>query len=1153
LDGYRGRDQIPARSGRGARSGRFFARSVVREEIASYQIAPAPETPPEITFSADAETVRTVVEGERLTYGYLFNPAFATEISLIDPLPHQRIAVYDHLLRQSRLRFLLADDAGAGKTIMTGLYIREMLTRRLISRVLIVPPAGLVGNWEHELRSLFNLSFRIVSGADARLGNPFIGLQSDLLIVSVDTLAGERLFSCLQEADVLPYDLVVFDEAHKLAADREADLSLRRTDRYRLAEALAGIVGDDERWSLPWACHHLLLLTATPHMGKDFPYYCLWRLLEPDALSTIDAFNAYPADARRRHFIRRTKEELVDFAGRPIYPQRISDTLSFELTQGEVSEQHLYDATTHYIQTTYNRARTLNRSAARLAMSVFQRRLASSTYALLRSFERRAEKLATMIAEVRSGRLTSAQLAATQARLDGVKDALDVQTADEEDISDGEEAHERSEDELLGGVLATSLIDLEQELVHVQWLLDLARRVYDAGEESKFEKLRDLLRDPRYASEKLIIFTEHRDTLNFLVHRLEGMGFTGSIAQIHGGMSYQEREEQVVAFRHPVEEGGARYLVATDAAGEGINLQVCWLMVNYDIPWNPARLEQRMGRIHRYGQKHDPVFIFNLVAGKTREGRVMQTLLEKLESIRRELGNDKVFDVIGQLFEGLSLRAYMEQLAMSGDEQIVERSIAGTLTKEQVRAQLAREEALYGEGGAVRSQLPRLQADMEQETYRRLLPGYVRHFVEQAAPLVAIDLEGDMENVFALRPLTSGAMDWLLPLIESYPPSVRDRYTVHPPHDGEAAIFLHPGEPVCDRFRAYVCDRFARQALQGAVFVDPAAERPYFYHLAQMAIMRQADSDFHALRREEVIEYRLVGLKHEEGGDVVACPVEQLLLLRGSGYLPPSAIAFAATAHRSCELAHAFVLADIAENAAEQQRQQLRESLPEREAFIEHGFAYQAAELAEARRRLTEKASTGNPHAKGELTKIKARQKEVQVRKNQTLAVLQREPALIVPGEITFLAHALVVPSSDPEDKQRYDADVEAIAMQMARAYEEARGAIVHDVSIAERALALGLEAWPGFDLWSHHPEGEKRAIEVKGRVGIGDVELTENEYIRACNLRDRYWLYVVYDCAKTAPRLLRIQDPFGKLIMRQKGSVIVGEGQIFAAAESDQ
>src|SRR5437773_7782404 len=159
------------------------------------------EVPPSIDFTADPDVVRAVVEGERLTYGHLFNPAFATEISLIEPLPHQRIAVYDHMLKQSRLRFLLADDAGAGKTIMTGLYIREMLTRRLISRVLIVAPAGLVGNWEHELQTLFNLPFSIISGSDARSrsGNPFTGPRSDLLIVSVDTLAGDRMFSRLQE------------------------------------------------------------------------------------------------------------------------------------------------------------------------------------------------------------------------------------------------------------------------------------------------------------------------------------------------------------------------------------------------------------------------------------------------------------------------------------------------------------------------------------------------------------------------------------------------------------------------------------------------------------------------------------------------------------------------------------------------------------------------------------------------------------------------------------------------------------------------------------------------------------------------------------------------------------------------------------------
>ena len=364
------------------------------------------------------------------------------------------------MLKQTRLRFLLANDAGAGKTIMTGLYVHEMLTRRLISRVLIVPPAGLVGNWEHELHTLFTLPFRIVSGSDARVGNPFTGPRSDLLIVSVDTLAGERMFSRLQEADVTPYDLVVFDEAHKLAANSEADLSMRRTGRYRLAEALAGIGNEDEEWQLSWSCHHLLQLTATPHMGKDFPYYCLWKLLEPEVLTTIDAFNAYPQQARTRHFIRRTKEELVYLDGRPIYPTRITDTLSYDLTPGEVGEQALYNANTHYIQTSYNRARLLNRSAARLAMSVFQRRLASSTYALLRSFERRAAKLAHMIEEMRAGRLSQAQLATAQQKLDKLKDALDEKTADEEEIVDDQEENERSEDQLLESVLTRVLQSL---------------------------------------------------------------------------------------------------------------------------------------------------------------------------------------------------------------------------------------------------------------------------------------------------------------------------------------------------------------------------------------------------------------------------------------------------------------------------------------------------------------------------------------------------------------------------------------------------------------------------------------------------------------------------------------------------------------------
>jgi len=317
---------------------------IMMAEEASQETKRSEEPPPTVLdFTAPPDIVKVLAEGERLSFGHLTNPTFATEISRIDPLPHQRIAVYDHMLKQSRLRFLLADDAGAGKTIMTGLYIREMLSRRLLQRILIVSPAGLVGNWRRELATLFNLPFRIISGSDARVGNPFVGDDSNWVIISLDTLASPRCFARLREHAIVPYDLIVFDEAHKLAADRGTDLRVRRTDRYCLAEALAGVRNLHERWTLGWNAHHLLLLTATPHMGKDYPYYALWRLLEPEALSTHEAFNEFPPSQRQKRFIRRTKEEMVYLDGKPLYPKRFSDTLGYASRTGPGSFRRLSD------------------------------------------------------------------------------------------------------------------------------------------------------------------------------------------------------------------------------------------------------------------------------------------------------------------------------------------------------------------------------------------------------------------------------------------------------------------------------------------------------------------------------------------------------------------------------------------------------------------------------------------------------------------------------------------------------------------------------------------------------------------------------------------------------------------------------------------
>ena len=1122
---------------------------------------------PSLEFSAAPEVVSALAEAHRLAYGHLFNPAFASETALIDPLPHQRLAVYEHMLQQSPLRFLLADDAGAGKTIMTGLYVREMLARRLIRRVLIVPPAGLVGNWERELRTLFSLQFRVGSGSDTRLGNPFAGPDSHLVIVSVDTLAGERVFGHLGDESTEAYDLVVFDEAHKLSADRQPDFRVRKTERYRLAEAIAGAGADSQRWALPWSAQHLLLLTATPHMGKDFPYYFLWRLLLPEALSTYEAFEGFPAESRQRHFIRRTKEELVDFNGSPLYPERRCDTLSYELTQGTGSEQELYDATTDYISSHYNRARVLNRSAARLAMSVFQRRLASSTYALVRSFERRLEKLEDMIERIRDGKLTEDQLARHQRQLDDVEDVFETMTADEQPSDEGNTEHlEQFEDRALGGGIGISLAELAAERIKVKSLLEMARSLFDNREESKFEKLREVLGAPAYAGEKFIIFTEHRDTADFLVHRLEGLGFTDKVALIHGGMPYQERERQVEFFRRPETQEGANFLVATDAAGEGINLQFCWLMVNYDIPWNPARLEQRMGRIHRYGQPHDPVVVVNLVAGATREGRVLKTLLDKLETIRGQLQSSKVFDVIGRLFEGVSIKDYMEQTLTDGDSGQAVAWLEGTLTEGQVRAIQERERSLFGSGGEVAGELDRLNAMVDQEAYRRLLPGYVRRFVDKAAPLLDLRIDGDLDATFRLEPTQSRALDPLLPALETYGQGNQDRLTVYRPDRAADGVWLHPGEEVFDSLTASLVGRFGGEGLKGAVFVDPYATQPYLIHLALVSVeQRQAASDDahqsetseSVVSKSRLLDSRLIGLRQAGSGSMEEAPVEHLLLLKGADNFAPGSEPLAFAARSLVQEAKAFAENVVIGGMVQTHRQQRIDDLDERMKFVARGFDYQAAELAAARARLTERVQGGDHRVRDELARVRERQRNLSTARANRLDELQAEPDNIRPGEVEFLVHALVVPSRAPEDAEQYDADVEAIAVEVATAYEQRFNSRVTDVSRPESARRAGLTDWPGFDLLARRPpvgdnSPKELAIEVKGRRGHGGIELKDNEWANACNLRGKYWLYVVFDCATPHPRLVRVRDPFGKLLAKTRESTAyaISESQILEAAE---
>ncbi len=1071
-------------------------------------------------FRGESQVVRWVAESHRLAHAYLFNSAFATETSLIDPLPHQLIAVYDHFLRQPRLRFLLADDAGAGKTIMAGLYVRELLLRRLVERVLIIPPAGLVGNWERELRNLFRLKFRIVTSADGLRENPFEDPRNSLALVSIDTVDRSKMRTHLREAR--PYDLVVFDEAHKLSATRDADLTVRASKRYELASEIAA------------QGRHLLLLTATPHMGKDDPYYFLWRLLEPELLSTPEAFNRMSRERRARYCLRRMKEEMVRFDSSPIYPVRESKTVEYPLTLGE---QELYEATTRYCELHYNRAKQLNRGAAGLAMSVLQRRLASSTWALLKSLERRDAKLSELLQGLEQGRVSARELEARQQQLP-LEDIRDVKTGDEEEAEEGREESERNDETLASATDAVSVEDLRAELQEVRRLVGLARHVHGGQHESKFERLWEALEALPEA--KVLIFTEHRDTMEFLIGRLEGLGLGGRIASIHGGMDYRERDRAAEFFRDP---NGARYMVATDAAGEGINLQFCWLLVNYDIPWNPARIEQRMGRVHRYKQQHE-VMLLNLVAAETREGRVLKVLLNKLERIRKELGTDKVFDVIGEQFGEVSLPDLIFRAVVEGQDAAVAETIDATLTREKVEFHLS-EQSRRVECSEVRNLLEALRLKQEQAQLRRMMPSYVRGFFEKAAPLAGLRIEGDIDGIFSLSPYPES----IRRAMQGYPEELHNQLTFSRELALPAkvlaprAIYLHPGEAVYEAVTTLFLSQCGTLADQGGMFRDPEARQPYLFYLAKVPVLKERPENMEESIKETLDEV-MVGIRRFADGSCEEAPAH--LLLEVQEGTPEDADSLAEEwGERASDTApvEAFIYERLGAPALERSRRAEEARLAERQAQLHSAYSLYEAELLERRGRLKGALAKGDPAAKTKLARCEEELRTLDARRAASESSLLVEVDSLRLGPVTIYARALVIPMPSEPSSRHQDAQIEAIAMRVAREYELQRSASVEDVSdpLEKR----------GFDLKSVRPDGEVRYIEVKGRARTGGVELTENEWLQARNHPERYWLYVVYHC-DSSPVLRCVKDPAGQGMGKPKGGVTINVADVLGF-ESDE
>jgi SNF2 family DNA or RNA helicase len=1072
-------------------------------------------------FRADANLVRLIAEAHRLQHAYLFNPIFATETSLIDPLPHQFIAVYEHLLKHYPLRFLLADDAGAGKTIMTGLYIQESLLRQQVKRVLVVPPAGLIGNWERELRVCFRLKFRILSSADAADTNPFADPENRLAIISLDTLRQERMQNYLFEAQ--PYDLVVFDEAHKLSARFESDGTVDKSKRYELAEQIAA----QEK--------NLLLLTATPHMGKDDAYYFLWRLLLPEHLAAQKAFERLADEEKSKHLLRRMKEEMITFDEKPIYPPRRSQTIAYPLKQGEVSEQSLYDAVTAYCEKYFDLAGQYNRSAAKMAMMVLQRRLASSTFALLQSLIRRAEKLQTTLQNLQSGSLSAAQFEKAQQELSDI-DIRAEKTGDEEEIIDGKEEAEQVDEDLDRATTARSIAELEIEVSHVQELTELAKAVYNLKSESKFENLWEALQE--YQDTKVLIFTEHRDTMTFIIERLEALGFTGKIAQIHGGMRYGAREEQVEFFRDP---NGAQYLVATDAAGEGINLQFCWLMVNYDIPWNPARLEQRMGRIHRYKQTRT-VVLLNLVAEDTREGRVLKVLLEKMQRMRDELNDDKVFDVIGQQFSRISLKKLITKAITDNQTDASIQTINTQFTLENIQKQLEGQQKSVA-SSEVKRLLGNVQEQRESAETLRMLPAYVRSFFEDAAPLLGYRINSDIEAIFKLSRCPASVQN----AIDGYPQRLQNRLTFSRelalPAGSEKpeAIFLHPGEPIFDAIRNRFLEKFNTEGKRGAVYFDPQADQPYIFYLARVPVVRKTDDASH------VLEEMLVGIKRFSDGHYEETPAHLLLTLTPRTVqqsIPTALSAEWLNLADETQSVKNFVCENFGNPKLFHIRDELHADIENRKSHIQISSNLRKSELLEQRRNLKDAVAKGVPASQTKLNNCERELKALLTKRKRAEASLIEEIENTQLGTVSIYVQAFVAPPSSEEVPTKTLRDAEAIALKTVIEYENKRDAEVRDVSDPNLKK--------GFDLQSRHPNGEVRYIEVKGRTGITSVELTANEWRQAANHRDRYWLYVVYHCDTDEPQLYSCRDPFGTLVATATGSIRINAGDIMKNSDME-
>ncbi len=754
-------------------------------------------------FDADADEFRLIAEVQRISLAGLFDPMLAVATSAVRPLPHQIRAVYGEMLDRAPLRFLLADDPGAGKTIMAGLYIKELLLRDDVQRCLIVAPGGLVDQWQDELYFKFGLRFDILTPAmvDAALGSTVFE-QYPLLLARMDQLArNEDLTTQLNDAE---FDLVVVDEAHRMGAHYFGG-KLTKTKRFQLGERLR----DRTR--------HLLLMTATPHAGKEEDFQLFLTLLERDGFEGRFKPGVHSPDTTGL-MRRMIKEDLLTFEGKLLFPERIAQTVPYELT---ADEQDLYERVTGYVREGMNRAARLEdqrRNTVGFALTVLQRRLASSPEAIHQSLIRRAARLTRRRDDLVHGRNVAAE-----------PPMIDVGSWDDGEHDAGE--LEQIEEELLDAATAARTVEeLNAELADLETLIHVARRVRNLDTDRKWVELRRILQDNDLIHpdadrrRKLIIFTEHRDTLNYLTGKIRSLfGRTGTVQAIHGGVRRADRRAVTEEF---TKNPGCQVLLATDAAGEGLNLQAAHLMVNYDLPWNPNRIEQRFGRIHRIGQT-EVCRLWNLVAANTREGEVFTRLLQKVEEQRKAYGG-RVFDVLGTAFDEAPLRDLLIEAIRYGDlpetrakmEQVIDATVTDGLKE------LLEERALTHDSMSA-DDLTHAQRLMADAQARRLQP----HDIEWAFRNALQRLGGRLVKREVARheitqvPAVVRAVTRHGPVASRY-----ERVTFEldriDPDGGPRADLLAPGHPLHDAVAEVTIIQLRPVLERGTVLVSPEIQEP---------------------------------------------------------------------------------------------------------------------------------------------------------------------------------------------------------------------------------------------------------------------------------------------------------------------------------------